>query len=161
IPAVMSAAEVAGVDAVHPGYGFLSENAAFAEICRQYRIKFIGPQPEHIQALGNKVEARAIAEKAGVPMLPGSRGRVESLEEALPLVKEIGFAMIIKAAAGGGGRGMKIVRDVKQLETAYNIAGAEALAAFGCADVFIERYCERPRHVEVQIVCDEHGNRVH
>lgn len=161
IPAIMSAAEVGGVDAIHPGYGFLSENHKFAEICRQYGVKFIGPQPEQILALGNKVEARAIAEKAGVPMLPGSRGKVSELEEAKRLAKEIKFPLIIKAAAGGGGRGMKIVRDEAGLELAFNMAQSEALAAFGNPDVFIERYCENPRHVEVQIVCDEHGNRAH
>ena len=161
IPAIMSAAEVAGVDAVHPGYGFLSENYKFAEICKQYGIKFIGPQPDQIHALGNKVEARAIAEKAGVPMLPGSRGKVTEMNEARRLAKEIGFPMIIKAAAGGGGRGMKIVRDLKGLELAFNMAQSEALSSFGNPDVFIERYCENPRHVEVQIACDEHGNQVH
>lgn len=161
IPAIMSAAEVGGVDAIHPGYGFLSENHKFAEICRQYGVKFIGPQPEQILALGNKVEARAIAEKAGVPMLPGSRGKVTEMDEAKRLAKEIGYPMIIKAAAGGGGRGMKIVRDDAGLEMAFNMAQTEALAAFGNPDCFIERYCENPRHVEVQIVCDEHGNRAH
>ena len=161
IPAIMSAAEVAGVDAVHPGYGFLSENYKFAEICKQYGIKFIGPQPEQIHALGNKVEARAIAEKAGVPMLPGSRGKVTEMHEVRRLAKEIGFPLIIKAAAGGGGRGMKIVRDMSGLELAFNMAQTEAQSSFGNPDVFIERYCEKPRHVEVQIACDEHGNQVH
>ena len=161
IPAIMSAAEIAGVDAIHPGYGFLSENAKFAEICERYGVKFIGPKSSHIQALGNKVEARAFAEKAGVPMLPGSAGAVTSLNEAEKLAKEIGYPMIIKAAAGGGGRGMKIVRSKEELSKQFDLARSEALAGFGNPDVFIERYCERPRHVEVQLVADEHGNATH
>jgi acetyl-CoA carboxylase biotin carboxylase subunit len=161
IPAVMSAAEIAGVDAIHPGYGFLSENAKFAEICEKYGVKFIGPKSTHIQALGNKVEARAFAEKAGVPMLPGSTGAVTSLPEAEKLAKEIGFPLIIKAAAGGGGRGMKIVRSKDELSKQFDLARSEAQVGFGNPDVFIERYCERPRHVEVQLVADEHGNVTH
>ncbi len=161
IPAIMSAAEIAGVDAIHPGYGFLSENAKFAEICGKYQIKFIGPKPEHIQALGNKVDARAIAEKAGVPMLPGSVGSVTSVAEAEKLGKSIGFPLIIKAAAGGGGRGMKIVRSFDELAKQYELARNEAQVGFGNPDVFIERYCENPRHVEVQLVADEHGNVTH
>jgi acetyl-CoA carboxylase, biotin carboxylase subunit len=161
IPAIMSAAEISGVDAIHPGYGFLSENAQFAEICGKYKIKFIGPKPEHIQALGNKVDARAIAEKAGVPMLPGSTGSVPTVDEALDLAKKIGFPLIIKAAAGGGGRGMKIVRKIEDLPTQFELARSEAQTGFGNPEVFIERYCEKPRHVEVQIVADEHGNVAH
>lgn len=161
IPSIMSAAEIAGVDAIHPGYGFLSENAKFAEICGKYRIKFIGPKPEHIQSLGNKVAARAIAEKAGVPMLPGSIGSVTSVEMAQKLAKDIGFPLIIKAAAGGGGRGMKIVRSMDELPKQFELARNEAEVGFGNPDVFIERYCERPRHVEVQLVADEHGNTTH
>lgn len=161
IPAIMSAAEIAGVDAIHPGYGFLSENAKFAEICGKYKVKFIGPKPEHIQALGNKVDARAIAEKAGVPMLPGSKGSVTSAAEAEKLAKEIGFPLIIKAAAGGGGRGMKIVRSLDELSKQYELARSEAQVGFGNPDVFIERYCEKPRHVEVQLVADEHGQVTH
>ena len=161
IPAIMSAAEIAGVDAIHPGYGFLSENAKFAEICGQYGIKFIGPKPEHIYALGNKVQARAIAEKANVPMLPGSLGSVNSVEDAEKLASEIGFPLIIKAAAGGGGRGMKIVRSMDQLKQQYELAKQEALIGFGNPEVFIERYCENPRHVEVQLIADEHGTITH
>lgn len=161
IPAIMSAAEISGVDAIHPGYGFLSENAKFAEICGKYKIKFIGPKPQHIQALGNKVDARALAERAGVPMLPGSIGSVTSLDQAEKLAKEIGFPLIIKAAAGGGGRGMKIVRSMGELSKQFDLARNEAQVGFGNPDVFIERYCERPRHVEVQIVADEHGNITH
>ncbi|MEI6397311.1 MAG: acetyl-CoA carboxylase biotin carboxylase subunit [Pseudomonadota bacterium] len=161
IPAIMSAAEIAGVDAIHPGYGFLSENAKFAEICEKYGVKFIGPKASHIHALGNKVEARAFAEKAGVPMLPGSTGAIQTQSEAEKLAKEIGFPLIIKAAAGGGGRGMKIVRSMDELGKQFDLARSEALVGFGNPDVFIERYCERPRHVEVQLVADEHGNVTH
>jgi len=161
IPAIMSAAEVAGVDAIHPGYGFLSENHNFASICGQYGIKFIGPKPEHIQALGNKVQARALAERAGVPMLPGSKGVVRTDDEAIAIAKEVGFPLIIKAAAGGGGRGMKIVKAMDDLVRLFHLAQAEAESGFGNPDCFIERYCVNPRHVEVQLVADEHGNVTH
>ena len=160
IPAIISAAEVAGVDAIHPGYGFLSENHEFAEICERYSIKFIGPKSAHIRALGNKVAARAVAVTAKVPLLPGSTGVVHTLEEGVAIAKSIGFPIIIKAAAGGGGRGMKIVKEEAMLEQSLSLAQAEALAAFGNSDVFIERYCEWPRHVEVQIIADAHGNAV-
>ena len=132
----MSAVEISGADAVHPGYGFLSENADFARICREYKINFIGPDPEHIFALGNKVEARALALKAKVPMLPGSRGVVRTEEEAEAIAKEIGYPLIIKAAAGGGGRGMKVVTQPSELVRQYQLAQAEALAGFGNADCF-------------------------
>lgn len=161
IPALMSAAEVADVDAIHPGYGFLSENYEFANVCRAYGIKFIGPKPEHIHALGNKVSARALAEKADVPMLPGSKGVVRSVDEALAIASEIGYPLIIKAAAGGGGRGMKIVREQSDLVRLFQLAQVEAQNGFGNPDCFIERYCDRPRHVEIQLVADEHGNVVH
>ena len=161
IPAVMSAAELAGVDAIHPGYGFLSENHNFASICGQYGIKFIGPKPEHILALGNKVQARALAERAGVPMLPGSKGVVKTEEEAISIADEIGFPLIIKAAAGGGGRGMKIVNEMEDLVRLFHLARAEAESGFGNPDCFIERYCANPRHVEVQLVADEHGTITH
>jgi acetyl-CoA carboxylase biotin carboxylase subunit len=161
IPSVMSAIELSGADAVHPGYGFLSENAEFARICREYKISFIGPDPEHIYALGNKVQARALAEKNNVPMLPGSRDVVRSEAEAHELAREIGFPLIIKAAAGGGGRGMKVVTKVEDLEKQFQLAQSEALSGFGNADVFIERYCARPRHIEIQMVADRHGNYAH
>jgi len=161
IPAVMSAVEVSGADAVHPGYGFLSENAEFARICREYKINFIGPDPEHIFALGNKVQARALALKSGVPMLPGSRGVIASAEEAMAIATEIGYPLIIKAAAGGGGRGMKVVTQAGELLRQFQLAQAEALSCFGNADCFIERYCARPRHIEIQIVADKHGNYAH
>lgn len=158
IPAIMSAAEVAGVDGIHPGYGFLSENAEFARICGEYKIKFIGPKPDQIDTLGNKVQARTLAEKAGVPMLPGSRGVVKNETELKKIAKEIGFPLIIKAAAGGGGRGMKIVKSQAELMQQYQVAQAEAEVGFGNADVFVERFCQNPRHVEVQIIGDSHGN---
>lgn len=161
IPAIMAAAEVTGVDAIHPGYGFLSENPEFAEVCGKYGIKFIGPRPEHIRSLGNKVAARQLAIKAGVPLLPGSKGVVRSVAEAHEVAREVGFPLIIKAAAGGGGRGMKIVREAGDLERLFQLAQSEALAGFGNPDCFIERYCQNPRHVEVQIVADEHGTITH
>ena len=161
IPAVMSAVEVSGADAVHPGYGFLSENAEFARICREYKINFIGPDPEHIFALGNKVQARALALKSDVPMLPGSKGVIGSEDEAIQIAKEIGYPLIIKAAAGGGGRGMKVVTAAHELVRQFQLAQAEALSGFGNADCFIERYCAKPRHIEIQIVADKHGNYAH
>jgi len=161
LPAVMSAIEISGADAVHPGYGFLSENAEFARICREYKVTFIGPAPEHIHSLGNKIEARAIALKAGVPMLPGSRGVIRTEDEALQVAAEIGYPMIIKAAAGGGGRGMKVVTKREDLMRQFQLAQSEALAGFGNPDCFIERYCARPRHIEIQLVADMHGNYAH
>lgn len=161
IPAIMSAIEVSGADAVHPGYGFLSENSEFARICEAYKVTWIGPSSEQIQALGNKVEARALAERAKVPMLPGSKGVVRSEEEAVKVAAEIGYPIIIKAAAGGGGRGMKIVTKGEDLVRQYQMAQVEAEAGFGNPDVFIERYCANPRHIEIQIMGDKHGNYVH
>lgn len=161
IPALMSAAEVAGVDAIHPGYGFLAESDEFAEVCGRYGINFIGPAVEHIRLLGNKVEARAVAERSDVPMFPGSNGVVRDLDDADAVADKIGFPLIIKAAAGGGGRGMKIVRNKAELHKQFYLARSEAEAAFGNPDVFIERYCERPRHIEIQILGDKHGNLLH
>jgi acetyl-CoA carboxylase biotin carboxylase subunit len=161
IPSIMSAIEVSGADAVHPGYGFLSENADFARICEAYKVTWIGPGPDQIHALGNKVEARALAVKCNVPLLPGSRGVVRSEDEAEKIAAEIGFPLIIKAAAGGGGRGMKIVNKKEDLIRQFQLAQAEAEAGFGNPDVFIERYCARPRHIEIQIAADKHGNYVY
>ncbi|MBP9706990.1 MAG: acetyl-CoA carboxylase biotin carboxylase subunit [Oligoflexales bacterium] len=161
IPRLMAAAEISGVDAIHPGYGFLAESAEFAEVCAAYNIKFIGPLPEQIKALGNKVEARALAIKVGVPLLPGSPGNVQSVDEAKKICKDIGFPVIIKAASGGGGRGMKIVTQEKDLERLYHLARSEAEAGFNDPNVFIERYVSRPRHVEVQLAGDRYGNYVH
>ena len=161
IPAVISAAEVANVDAIHPGYGFLAESAYFAEICEACNIKFIGPQPNIIRMMGDKVEARRAMQEAGLPILPGSPEPLESEDEALRLAREIGFPVIVKAAAGGGGRGMRIVRTEGELGPALETASNEAAAAFKNGDVYIERYIERPRHIEIQVLADEHGNCIH
>jgi acetyl-CoA carboxylase, biotin carboxylase subunit len=156
IPSIISAAEVTNVDAIHPGYGFLAESETFAKICEDCNIKFIGPRPDVIRMMGDKVEARRTMTAAGVPILPGSPDPVEDAEEA-----EIGFPVIIKAAAGGGGRGMRIVRKEEELLGQLETAQAEALAAFKNGAVYIERYIERPRHIEIQVLADEHGNCVH
>lgn len=161
IPAIISAAEITNVDAIHPGYGFLAESARFARICEDCNIKFIGPRPEVIAMMGDKVEARRTMQAAGVPILPGSPDPIESAEEAKVLAREIGFPVIIKAAAGGGGRGMRIVRREEELEVNLDTAQNEALAAFNNGAVYIERYIERPRHIEIQVLADEHGNCVH
>src|SRR6266436_337657 len=161
IPAVISAAEIANVDAIHPGYGFLAESAYFAEICEACNIKFIGPRPDVIRMMGDKVEARRAMQEAGVPILPGSPDPLESEEEAIKLAREIGFPVIVKAAAGGGGRGMRIVRTEAELGLALETASTEAERAFKNGDVYIERYIERPRHVEIQVLADEYGNCIH
>lgn len=161
IPAIISAAEITNVDAIHPGYGFLAESARFARICEDCNIKFIGPRPEVIAMMGDKVEARRTMKAAGVPILPGSPEPIESAEEAKVIAREIGFPVIIKAAAGGGGRGMRIVRSEDELEINLDTAQNEAQAAFNNSAVYIERYIERPRHIEIQVLADEHGNCVH
>ena len=161
IPSIISAAEITNVDAIHPGYGFLAESATFAKICEDCNIKFIGPRPEVIAMMGDKVEARRTMQAAGVPILPGSPEPIESAEEAKLLARKIGFPVIIKAAAGGGGRGMRIVRSEDELEANLETAQAEALAAFKNGAVYIERYIERPRHIEIQVLADEHGNCIH
>jgi acetyl-CoA carboxylase biotin carboxylase subunit len=161
IPAIISAAEIANVDAIHPGYGFLAESAYFAEICEACNIKFIGPKAPVIRLMGDKVEARRAMQEAGVPILPGSPDPLESEDEALKLAREIGLPVIVKAAAGGGGRGMRIVRTEEELGPALETASNEAAAAFKNGDVYIERYIERPRHIEIQVLADEHGNCIH
>jgi acetyl-CoA carboxylase, biotin carboxylase subunit len=161
IPSIISAAEVTNVDAIHPGYGFLAESATFAKICEDCNIKFIGPRADVIAMMGDKVEARRTMQAAGVPILPGSPDPIESADEAKILAREIGFPVIIKAAAGGGGRGMRIVRSEDELETNLETAQSEALAAFKNGAVYIERYIERPRHIEIQVLADEHGNCIH
>ena len=161
IPSIISAAEITNVDAIHPGYGFLAESATFAKICEECNIKFIGPSSEVIAMMGDKVEARRTMQAAGVPILPGSPEPIESADEAKKLAKTIGFPVIIKAAAGGGGRGMRIVRSEDELESSLETAQAEALAAFKNGAVYIERYIERPRHIEIQVLADEHGNCIH
>ncbi|MDI1243277.1 MAG: acetyl-CoA carboxylase biotin carboxylase subunit [bacterium] len=161
IPAIISAAEITNVDAIHPGYGFLAESATFARICDDCNIKFIGPKADVIAMMGDKVEARRTMQAAGVPILPGSPEPIEHVDEAIALAKEIGFPMIVKAAAGGGGRGMRIVREESELKGSLETAQAEALAAFKNGSVYIERYIERPRHIEIQVLADEHGNVIH
>ena len=161
VPAVISAAEVTGADAIHPGYGFLSESAYLAEVCEACHIKFIGPDPQAIRLMGDKARAKRVMKKAGVPILPGSDGPVDTEEKALKIAKEIGYPVIVKATAGGGGRGMRVVRVPAELAGAVKTAQREAEAAFGVGDVYIEKYVESPRHIEFQILADQHGNVVH
>ena len=161
VPAIISAAEITGADAIHPGYGFLSESAYLAEVCAACHIRFIGPDPSVIKLLGDKARARKAMKKAGLPMLPGSDGPVDGEETALKVAKDIGYPVIIKAVAGGGGRGMRIVRNAGELPTALRTAQREAEAAFGNGDVYVEKYLESPRHIEFQILGDHHGNMVH
>jgi acetyl-CoA carboxylase, biotin carboxylase subunit len=161
IPAIISAAEISHADAIHPGYGFLSENAQFAEIVESHDIKWIGPKPEHIRTMGDKVEAKRSAGKLGLPLVPGSDGAIEDVEEAKAIARDIGYPVIIKAASGGGGRGMKVVNSEEELETQMQQAGSEAKAAFGDATVYLEKYLGNPRHIEFQIFGDGEGNAVH
>ena len=161
IPAIISAAEIFNVDAIHPGYGFLAESFSFAEICEACNIKFIGPRPNVIRLMGDKIEARRAMQEAGLPVLPGSRGAIESEEEGLRLAREIGFPVIVKASAGGGGRGMRVVRNERELGQALETASTEAAAAFKDGSVYIERYVEQPRHIEIQVLGDEYGDCIH
>ena len=161
IPEIIAAAEVGNVDAVHPGYGFLSENAYFNEVCRDSNIGFIGPSPEAMRRLGDKNTARSMAREAKVPVVPGSDGLIENPEEALEVAREIGFPVLIKATAGGGGKGMRVAANELALHSALDGAMTEAKAAFGNPAVYLERYVENPRHVEVQVLADSHGNVVH
>ena len=161
VPAVISAAEITGADAIHPGYGFLSESAYLAEVCAACHIKFIGPDPQVIRLMGDKARARRVMRKAGVPILPGSDGPIESEDKALKIAKEIGYPVIIKATAGGGGRGMRVVTIPSELSHAFKTAQREAEAAFGVGDVYLEKYVESPRHIEFQILGDQHGTVVH
>ncbi|GMU96154.1 acetyl-CoA carboxylase biotin carboxylase subunit [Ignavibacterium album] len=161
IPAIISAAQVTGADAIHPGYGFLAENANFSEICNESDITFIGPTPEMINAMGDKSFAKDTMKKNGVPVIPGSDGVVKDLKEAIRISHEIGFPVIIKASAGGGGKGMRIVWEEKDFEKAFITAQTEAESAFGNPDVYIEKFLENPRHIEVQVVGDKHGNVYH
>ena len=161
IPSIISASEITNVDAIHPGYGFLAESATFAKICEDCNIKFIGPKANVIAMMGDKVEARRTMVAAGVPVLPGSPDAIESPEDAKRLALEIGFPIIVKASAGGGGRGMRIVRSEDELESQLELAQSEALAAFKNGAVYIEKYIERPRHIEIQVLADEHGNCIH
>jgi acetyl-CoA carboxylase, biotin carboxylase subunit len=161
IPAIISAAEVTGSEAVHPGYGFLAENAAFAEVCRACSLTFIGPSPEAIRLMGDKAQARQIARQAGVPIVPGSEEPLKDAEQAVTLAETIGFPVIFKAAAGGGGRGMRIVRERAGASDLFLACQTEAGAAFGSSDIYCEKFVERARHVEVQVLGDKHGMRVH
>jgi acetyl-CoA carboxylase biotin carboxylase subunit len=161
IPNVLSAAEITGVDAIHPGYGFLSENAHFAEVCESIGIKFIGPSSENIAMMGDKAKAREIVAKRGLPVTPGSPGELRSEEDALQAAQKIGFPVIIKATAGGGGRGMRVVNKADDLARAFQAAQAEAKSTFGNDGVYLERYFLEPRHIEVQILADQYGRVVH
>lgn len=161
IAGIISAAEVTDSDAIHPGYGFLAENAHFAEICRECGIKFIGPTPEIIRTMGDKAEAKRTMKQAGVPVVPGSEGIVEDVDQAAKIAEKIGYPVIIKASAGGGGRGMRIAHTEASMTTGFLTARAEAESAFGNPDVYIEKYVENPRHIEIQVLGDEHGNVVH
>jgi acetyl-CoA carboxylase, biotin carboxylase subunit len=161
IPRIISAAEIANVQAIHPGYGFLSENPHFAEVCRACNIEFIGPPQEAMRLLGNKNEARKLAKKANVPVVPGSEGLIDTDAEALTLAHEMGYPVLIKAAAGGGGRGMRVARNDISLQAGLKAAKQEAENAFKDGSVYIEKYIEQPRHIEVQILADRHGNVVH
>jgi acetyl-CoA carboxylase biotin carboxylase subunit len=161
VPAIISAAEITGADAVHPGYGFLSESAYLAEVCEACHIKFIGPYPNVIKLMGDKARARKAMKKAGVPVLPGSDGPVTGEEQAVKVAKELGYPVIIKAVAGGGGRGMRVVRKPDELAVALKTATREAEAAFGVGDVYLEKYVESPRHIEIQVLGDHHGHVVH
>jgi acetyl-CoA carboxylase biotin carboxylase subunit len=161
VPRLISAAEIGGVQAIHPGYGFLSENAKFAEICRECKFEFIGPSPEAMHRLGNKNQARKLAQQAGVPVVPGSEGLIERDEDALALAEAMGYPVLIKAAAGGGGRGMRVARDPGVLRAGLSAARQEAEKAFKDGSVYLEKYIEQPRHVEVQILGDRHGHIIH
>ncbi|MBL8204949.1 MAG: acetyl-CoA carboxylase biotin carboxylase subunit [Blastocatellia bacterium] len=161
IPAIIAAAEITDVDAIHPGYGFLSENAHFAEVCADCNIKFIGPSPAVIRRMGDKAEAKRTMREAGVPVTPGSEGLLEDEDIAVVEAARIGYPVLIKATAGGGGRGMRIARNEDELRNAYNTARAEAETAFKNSGVYLEKYIERPRHIEIQVLADEHGNVIH
>ncbi len=161
IPAIVSACEITGADAVHPGYGFLSENAKFAEILTEHGVKFIGPSAENIRTMGDKIEAKRTAKALGIPVVPGSDGGVSDLEEGKRIARDIGYPVIIKATAGGGGRGMKVARNESEIEIALSTAQTEAKAAFGNEEVYIEKYLQLPRHIEVQVLGDGQGNAIH
>ena len=161
IPSIMAACEITGAQAVHPGYGFLSENARFAEIVEAHGLTFIGPRPDHIRMMGDKITAKAAAKNAGIPVVPGSDGGVATDEEAMEAAEQIGVPVLIKAASGGGGRGMKVAKDRDSLLEAVSTARSEAAAAFGDGTVYMERYLQKPRHVELQVIADSHGNVCH
>ncbi len=161
IPAIIAAAEITHADAVHPGYGFLSENATFADILAEHNLTFIGPTADHIRLMGDKIQAKETVKKLGIPVVPGSDGGITDIDEAKKIAQKIGYPVLIKAAAGGGGRGMKVVRAAEELETAMSAAKTEAKLAFGDDAVYMEKYLSNPRHIEMQIIADSHGNVVH
>ncbi len=161
IPSIVAACEITGAEAVHPGYGFLSENAKFAEILGEHNIKFIGPSPENIRTMGDKIEAKRTAKALGIPVVPGSEGGVADVAQARKVAKDIGYPVIIKATAGGGGRGMKVAQNEGELELAVSTAQSEAKAAFGNGEVYIEKYLQKPRHIEIQVLGDGQGRAVH
>ena len=161
IPALLAACEITGADAVHPGYGFLSENARFAEILAEHNVHFIGPRPEHIRLMGNKIAAKRAAKQLGIPVVPGSEGDIGSETQAQQLGREIGYPLLLKAAAGGGGRGMRVVTEGSELATALASARAEAQAAFGDDTLYLEKYLSRPRHIEIQVLGDGNGGAIH
>ncbi len=161
VAAILSAATITGADAVHPGYGFLSENARFAEMVEAHGLKFIGPTPDHIRMMGDKIAAKDAMRRLDVPLVPGSPGALESLEEARAVAEQVKYPVLIKAAAGGGGRGMKVAHSADELEEAWRVARTEAKAAFGDDSVYMEKYLDRPRHIELQVLADTHGNVVH
>ncbi|MGD2132476.1 MAG: acetyl-CoA carboxylase biotin carboxylase subunit [Maricaulaceae bacterium] len=161
VPSIIAAAEVTGAQAIHPGYGFLSENARFAEIVEAHDLVFIGPTPEHIRLMGDKIAAKQAVKEAGIPVVPGSDGAVRDEAEAAKVAEEIGYPVLVKAAAGGGGRGMKVARDAKSFKEALQTARTEAMNAFGDDAVYLEKYLGEPRHIEVQVVADTHGNVIH
>ncbi len=161
IPRLISAAEITNADAIHPGYGFLAENSQFAEICASQGLKFIGPSPEAITTMGDKALAKETMQKLGVPVIPGSEGVVKNAKEGLDVATAVGFPVMIKAAAGGGGKGMRVVQDPAEFEKGFQIASGEAQSAFGNPDVYIEKFVDKPRHIEIQVFGDSHGNVVH
>jgi acetyl-CoA carboxylase biotin carboxylase subunit len=161
IPALLAACEITGADAVHPGYGFLSENARFAEILEEHNVHFIGPKPSHIRMMGDKIEAKRTATRLGIPVVPGSEGGVASDQEAIAVARSIGFPVLVKASAGGGGRGMKVAHSADDLSNALATARAEAKAAFGDDSVYLEKYLEKPRHIEIQVLGDGQGRAIH
>jgi len=161
IPSILSAAQITGADAIHPGYGFLAENAEFSEICSESNIKFIGPSPDSIRKMGDKAFAKETMRKVGVPVVPGSEGVINDVEEAKKIASKIGYPVMVKASAGGGGKGMRIVWEESEIEKAFQTAGNEAGAAFSNSALYIEKYVENPRHIEIQVLCDQHGNFYH
>ncbi|MGB3041880.1 MAG: acetyl-CoA carboxylase biotin carboxylase subunit [Xanthobacteraceae bacterium] len=161
IPNLLAACEITGADAVHPGYGFLSENARFAEILAEHNLGFIGPKAEHIRLMGDKIEAKRTAKRLGIPVVPGSDGAIDDVDEAMKVAKTIGFPVLVKAAAGGGGRGMKVAQTADDLALAISTAGNEAKSAFGDASVYLEKYLQKPRHIEIQVLGDGRGGAIH